>query len=423
MPRSSWAVRGIVAFSCWAILAFAGSSPAFSEGEEPAAAATPSLEPAIGKEVEIEPKTGRALTGKVLEVTLHPQTKQPFGVRVELAKGQKRLLKLADLKKITLDGQSVYEAPTAEELKEAAKKRPLTKEQIAARAAKLAEEEQKWRARLAMRGIKPWPILTEAEHLETMREHQQMVAVVNGLHPGMALYETPHFVVYTDIAKDSVKPHVDKLEELYKTMCSMYDVPGDTQVFRGKALILAFEKQEDFKKAEIALFQNDPVWAYGICHSFSDGKVVVACYHGDEAGSFDHMLVHETSHGFVHRYQTAVRLPSWVNEGMADFVADRVVPEVAGRKQKGAIERLKQTKSVGAEFFSRSAHIEPWQYGVAVDLNGFLVKRNKERYVDFIHAMKEGLDWVEALQITFSLTPATLLTEYGKSIGVPDLKQ
>ena len=66
--------------------------------------------------------------------------------------------------------------------------------------------------------------------------------------------------------------------------------------------------------------------------------------------------------------------------------------------------------------------IEAWQYGVASNLNRFLLQANRESYVRFIEALKEGMKWEEALREAYGSTPDELLAHYGRRIGVADLR-
>jgi hypothetical protein len=51
-----------------------------------------------------------------------------------------------------------------------------------------------------------------------------------------------------------------------------------------------------------------------------------------------------------------------------------------------------------------------------------LLQANRDSYVRFIEAMKEGMKWDEALQDAYGGTPEQLLAQYGRWISVPNLK-
>jgi hypothetical protein len=210
-------------------------------------------------------------------------------------------------------------------------------------------------------------------------------------------------------------------------MCELYGVPAGTRVWLGgKAPIFAFQTQQQFVAFEAKFFEvpvQDAQHMYGLCHQNSRGDVVIACFRGEDPNDFGQMLVHETSHGFIHRYKTKARLPNWVNEGMAELIGAEMVPKSTAVKNKelAALALVKQHHSLGGDFFTAEP-IHVWQYGAASSLNRFLLQTDRKGYVRFIEGLKEGLKWPDALQQAYNGTPEQLVTQYGQSIGVPDLR-
>jgi hypothetical protein len=189
---------------------------------------------------------------------------------------------------------------------------------------------------------------------------------------------------------------------------------------------MAFLDKSDFVSFEKAFLKNDdlPPQIYGLCHSYGDGKVIISCFRGEQPQEFAKMLVHETSHGFIHRYRTAAQLPTWVNEGMADWIAAALVPQSTSvkRRQLEAIQKMSQTRSMGGSFLTTKDHIEPWQYGTASSITDLLIRTNKAGYTRFIQGIKEGTKWQDSLQAAFKVTPEQLVTQYGQAIGIADLQ-
>ena len=161
---------------------------------------------------------------------------------------------------------------------------------------------------------------------------------------------------------------------------------------------------------------------YGLSHLSKTGEVVISCFRGNDPNDFGQMLVHETSHGFIHRYKTKAQLPNWVDEGMADLIGAEMVPASTAVKNRElkAIQQLAQQRSLGGML--KAERIEGWQYGVASNLNRFLLQSNRQNYVRFIEALKDGMKWEEALKDAYRATPEELLAEYGRRINVPDLR-
>ncbi|HEY4231886.1 MAG TPA: hypothetical protein VGM76_00540 [Lacipirellulaceae bacterium] len=315
------------------------------------------------------------------------------------------------------------------------KKRLTAQERIAARRApkpaanqpETPEEHRQRLARLAANGVEPWPAESAGDHAEALARSRKMISEVLSLLPGMRVYETDHFFFVSNITSDTVAPYIRSLDKMYDSMCELYGVRAGTPVWLGgKAPVFAFKTQEQFSAFEQKYFEvpaRDSQHLYGICHQSSRGDVVIACFQGEDANDFGQMLVHETSHGFIHRYKTKARLPSWVNEGMADVIGAEMVPKsmAVKTKEKSALAILRERHSLGGDFFTAEP-IHDWQYGVASSLTRFLMETDRQSYVRFIEGLKAGQKWPIALERAYNGTPDQLVTQYGQSIGVPDLR-
>jgi hypothetical protein len=325
------------------------------------------------------------------------------------------------------------EAPAAQEKDDEDEGPPKSRKQLLAemRARKktkaqkrAAVEREKWLARLEARGVEPWPELADDEHAAAVEELKTLVKEIQRQFPAMTLHETENFLVCTNIPPRQIGPYVASLDAMHEMLVKMFGIDPEHRVWRGKALVVAFLDKTQFARFEIRFMKHQPdPQAYGLCHSKSDGEVIISCYRGDNPADFGHMLVHETSHGFIHRYKTALRLPTWVNEGMAEWIGQALVPASNSVRdsQKRAIEIMRQTRGMGG-LLAAQGGIDTWQYGVASSLNNFMIRANQKAYVAFIEGIKEGLDWQESLQQSYHTTPAQLVAAYGQAIGVPGLR-
>jgi hypothetical protein len=135
------------------------------------------------------------------------------------------------------------------------------------------------------------------------------------------------------------------------------------------------------------------------------------------------MLVHETSHGFIHRYKTPVNVPNWINEGMADWIAGVIVPDSGAVRSKVAkgTARLKATGSVGSDFFT-AGNISFDDYGIATTMVDALIKTSPKKFVAFVDGIKAGQTWEASLLENYGLSVEQFVAAYGRSVGVPNLK-
>lgn len=351
----------------------------------------------------------------VSKVSFSKKDNSPVRLFVRLDNGRRRSLKFSSIQAIEVGESTVYEG-TAE-----AEQAKLNPEQQA------EAEHQQWLARLAARGVKPWPELTAEEHQQAIEAHKKRYEEVKAVLPSLQLVETEHFLFCTNIPPQQVGFFVASLDRMYEYMQKTYGVEPGKQVWRGKASIFAFVRQEEFVAFERQFMQNNPqAGTAGLCHSDSRRNIVIAVHQGTSADYFGVVLVHETSHGFIHCYQTPERVPSWVNEGMAEVIASMMVPTSRGvqRKEEKFLEKIRNFPQprLGEEFFATDQNIPFDRYGGATNMTRFLLKTDQQKYVEFIQLLKEGMPWEEALKQSYNATKEQLVGAYGAWVGVPTLR-
>ena len=313
-----------------------------------------------------------------------------------------------------------------------AKKSPTPRKPPKKTAAQTKKEaaRAKWLELLKERGVDPWPENeTDEEHAAALKKSREMAIEVVSLFSGSQLHETQHFLFVSNIPPQQIAPYVASLDRMYDFMCQLYGVPRTHKVWLGgKVPIFAFLEREQFDAFEERYFPEarETIQAlgnvYGLSHLSKTGEVTISCFRGNDPNDFGQMLVHETSHGFIHRYKTKAQLPNWVDEGMADLIGAEMVlaSNAVKNRELKAVQQLAWQRSLGGMF--KAERIEGWQYGVASNLNRFLLQSNRRDYVRFIESLKDGMKWEEALHDAYRATPEELLAEYGRRINVPDLR-
>jgi hypothetical protein len=292
------------------------------------------------------------------------------------------------------------------------------------------KERTAWLARLEARGVVPWPDPeSDDDHAVALAKSREMVDEVISVFSEVQLYETDNFLFTSNMPPEQAQPYVAYLDKMHDWMCQLYGVPKGHKVWLGgKAPVFAFLERDQFEAFEEKYFPDARQQLgtltniYGLCHQSMRGEVVIACYRGDDPNDFGQMLVHETSHGFIHRYKTKAQLPNWVDEGMADLIGAEMVPAsktVKDRELK-AVAQLAQQRSLGG--LLTTPRIQAWQYGMASNLNRFLLQSNRQAYVRFIENLKEGMKWEEALRDAYGSTPDELLAHYAQWIKVDELR-
>jgi hypothetical protein len=333
------------------------------------------------------------------------------------ADGQQQVttVPLAGIAKIVAGRETIHEAEVR--ARGASQARGKRAREVYAK--QVAESE----ARMRARGVEPWPELSAAEHATAVGELGEFVARVRQAFPALEVAETHEFIVATDIPAVQMAPYTAKLDAMHDLLCDLYGIPKGEPVWQGKCLVIAFLKEDDFRAFEGRFMEVDARGMHGLCHQRSDGRVIMACHRGDDAPAFAHMLVHETSHGFNHRWMSPVRLPNWLNEGIAEWVGAQVVPgcDQVPLKEARAREFARATGGLGPGFFA-AENIDAVQYGIASGLVKFMAGRDPRKFAALVRGVKEGLPVEESLRQAYGATLEELVAGYGAAIGVPNLK-
>jgi hypothetical protein len=373
------------------------------------------LRPHVGETLDlVELGTGKRFVRPTLENLVERQGRlaqlrlRPEGEKAVIS------LPLAGIVKVVAGRETVHEAE--------AKGKGVA--QLKGKRAKEAYEKQvaDSAARMQDRGVSPWPTLSAEEHAAEVEALRTFVATVKEAFPNLQTTETHEFIVATDIPAGQMAPYVASLDAMHDFLCDLYGIPRGEPVWKGKCLVVAFLHEPDFQAFEARFMKTRMQGAHGLCHQSSDGRVIMACYRGDDAPAFAHMLVHETSHGFNHRWMSPERLPNWLNEGIAEWVGTKVVPgsNQVPLKEAHALDFMRRTGSLGPDFLTRQ-NIDAVQYGMASSLVKFLA-RDLKKFAAFVQGIKEGVPVEESLQASYKVSLAELINAYGAAVGVPQLK-
>ena len=269
-----------------------------------------------------------------------------------------------------------------------------------------------------------WPVLTDEEQAASVAELKKFAEdSATKLDRPLRLLETKYFLFSSDLSPKEALNWAGLLDRMYARLAEMFAVPKGANIWRGKALVFVFQRKQDYQRYEREMVDTDPGTSAGMCHSFSNGIVKIAFYRQPEELEFAHVLVHESVHGFIHRYRTPVPVPSWANEGLAETIATDLVPQRGRRDtvKTAAREGLQQHRGEMTSFFS-AEHIDAWQYPVAEMMCTFMIQAGSKNYVDFIKAIKDGKTSDDALASGFKAPRDRLVAVFGKWLGVRNLE-
>lgn len=257
----------------------------------------------------------------------------------------------------------------------------------------------------------PWPVLTDAERTAAtarMREEAAAALEVAGIR--CEPVETEFFVLCGDLPRADLQRWARDLDAMYARVAETLGIPKGVNLFWGKAVVLAFERQDTFRLAEAAVFRHKaPASLRGVCH-MRGPQAFISIYRGNDELEFAGTLVHETTHAIVHRYATPVRLPEWANEGFAEWVARTCVPRSrvdASRRPQG-LAFFRQGGDPG-KVMAMDGQDGSWPgdnaigYSVGYLLVDLMIADRPARFGAWVKAVKGGKPWQQALAEDFGV--------------------
>lgn len=358
------------------------------------------------------------LTGKIIEVTLQDfMSEGPYEV-VKVSEGKQpgsisslRVKIPGEKRNKTIRGKQVAELYLDHQpldLVYDRKQRGLvfSAEKKAAR----LEREKIVSERLRKAGQRLWEPLSESEQNHFLEMQSTFLKNVQKEMPHVRfrLIDTQFFTVFTDITPDQVNGYLENLDAMYGELCGAFGVSVQKNVWCGKCVVVIFQNRTDYMlyEAQVMGVKNPAILtgSAGLCHMFGNGEVKFAGFLGDNGGYFGNTLIHETTHGFIHRYLSSAFVDSWLNEGMAEWVADAIMKnDKIARRQKQSAQVVMAAGGWGD--FLQAGQISGQHYGTASTLVDILLDRNKDgQFRQFIREIKEGKPIEFSLKDTFGLT-------------------
>jgi hypothetical protein len=237
------------------------------------------------------------------------------------------------------------------------------------------------------------------EHIEACRRRAQALAdAAAEFVPKLHRVTTPHFDIWSpwDAAGDHKLARV--CERMYAAMCRQFDIPPREKVWVGKCPVYIFGRVADYQRFCREVDPNGLPDAGGYCHWESNGFVYIVMNRCGTRKSFYELLVHEATHGFLSRYLSPRRIPKWVNEGLAEYMAGRMVPGCgAVRRVREATRQAARGRGDVMRIF-REVRLEAFDYGLAQSLVQFMIAGDRKGFVKFITLLKQGKPEADALK-------------------------
>ena len=260
------------------------------------------------------------------------------------------------------------------------------------------------------------PVDAGQARLAVEEARREALGVIQRFGVSLRTFETPHFVVFTDWAPVDDRFLADSLEFAYTLLCREFDVPYQENVFVGKLPVYMFHSHDDFLAYARLVDGNEDfretVAGYYRGRSDGMGKLVMSKpSRTDDVGlevarkMWSRTLTHEFAHAFIARYRSNAFIPRWLNEGLAEVVAEQIYPRP--RAMETALQRAREGPSIAPLF--DDAQMPPADlYPVAMTLVQALHREDPRRFGLLIDHIKNGEDAEQALMAIYGVNYAGL---------------
>ena len=263
----------------------------------------------------------------------------------------------------------------------------------------------------------PWSVATDAQRAEALTDMKADADLwLKQVNLRYSVVEAKYWVVYADLPIDETKDLARRMDAMYQTVAQMFALPDGLNIFHGKAVVIISATEPHYRAIEMAAFNSmPPPGAIGLCHMVGP-KVVVTAYKSDDANRFMATLVHEASHGFMHRYGSPSRLPSWADEGYAEYVAAESFPNstTKGDRKPQGLQWIRSGTNDIQNVLRMNYEDGSWPgpdaigYAIGYLAVDYLVQTNRKGFGEWVKDVKSGLSWEEALQKRFGWSAAQL---------------
>jgi hypothetical protein len=274
----------------------------------------------------------------------------------------------------------------------------------------------------------PWPQLNDDEWpaaILTMRTE----AAKRLDHIGQSLVpvETEHYLVYSQTPRAEAAKWAVMLERVHEHLRKQLDASKSTQLEWGKTAVFIFTERPIFEKMEEEVFaQLVPLAIPGVAH-YTGPQVFINMHRDVDEDEFAVALIDEAVHGLMHYYLTPKRLPAWANEGLAEVIASKELPQSLALKERrdAALAFIRDGGDINAVLDLSYEQITTVKLrdvhrGIGMLMTELMIRERPQKYIQWVTAVKSGQDWQPALKEEYGVSRAALVDVFTRYYKVND---
>ncbi|HTL29773.1 MAG TPA: hypothetical protein VL282_11145 [Tepidisphaeraceae bacterium] len=228
--------------------------------------------------------------------------------------------------------------------------------------------------------------------------------------------QTTHFIIFTDWDPQEFEFLKINVEEACAAVSRQFNIPVKENIFVGKLPVFMFSVADDFKKFAQTYDELNADQLRGYYHSRSDGTGHMAMWKPDiikndgnvkkAEEEWAYVLTHEFTHAFVNRYRSNARVARWLNEGLAEVIAQSSFPNPNTKPlaRRYAIAN----DAILSPIFDDDEMPAGQFYPVMQTMVQMLIDRDVRRFIKMFNAIKDGEKTEQALKEVYGIDYAGL---------------
>ena len=228
----------------------------------------------------------------------------------------------------------------------------------------------------------------------------------------LTLVETAHFLVFTTWNSRDHRALGQRCEAMYRALCRQFDIPATRNIWAGKCPMYIFWKKSHFDAFTTKVDRIGATRAGGYNVQTPSGFTYLVLSHTQSRTWFYEVLIHESTHAFLGRYLTNRPIPRWANEGLAEYMASRLVKGTQAERKFRAATQLAVARRVDVSPIFRGMRLSWFDYGIAQSIVRFCAARDRKGFIRYVQLIKEGKSEADAMKEGMKMTHADLVRNW-----------
>ncbi|MBL9147077.1 MAG: hypothetical protein JNM94_00135 [Phycisphaerae bacterium] len=260
-----------------------------------------------------------------------------------------------------------------------------------------------------------WGPQTPADRDKAVSELKVATAAkLAGAGRELTAIESRNAIVYSDLgAEDAAVRGID-IDRFVRHALPRLGIDQETQPFLGKVVVIVVDGDDRFRLLEASAFQQAVTPSDEAFTHYDGGKAYVVVRRQIDVTRTAAAMYRAIGRAILHRHVSAVRLPTWANEGVVDWLVAMYPPAKStdAELRKPGLAFVRNGGSI--EDVLRATYDSNWPganglgRNVGFLLAGLMAEQEPARFQAWLKAVKNGKPWAQALTEDFGFSPQAL---------------